>query len=112
VSSLNLCDLDDNDLVIPTLVSALVDAFKLARNRFPESITVTADQANKFFFANNEVMSNFKGIPIIIASDADKKGTQISTINAIIKGMHTGRVHDIVDVYQKLESMKEEITRE
>jgi hypothetical protein len=110
MSSLNLCNVDDADLAYPTLPSALIDAFKLARGRFPESVIVTEEQAKKFFFANNEIMSNFKGIPLQLEARGNDRAVTLSTINGLLSAMHIARVKEATEVYSMLETMKSKLT--
>jgi hypothetical protein len=110
MSSINLCDIDDNDLSTPLLASALIDSFKAARARFPESIIVTEAQAKKFFFANNEVMSNFKGIPLQLDQKGSDRAAILNTITGVLSGMHIARVKDVAEVYSMLETMKLKFT--
>jgi hypothetical protein len=105
MSKLNLTDLEDKDLV-PSVISGLLDAFKTQVGQFPMAIVVTSKQATDHFIANNEVMPNFRGIPLEAEKKADETTTVIKTVNGIMAGMHAGRVADVRDVYSMLEAMK------
>jgi hypothetical protein len=106
MSKLNLTEVEDKDLV-PNVISALVDGFRTQTQRFPEALIITAAQAKAHFLANNEPMTNFRGIPLELEKLADEKTTIIKTISGILNGMHIKRVKEVADVYAMLEDMKE-----
>jgi len=111
MSKLNLTDLEDKDLV-PNVISALLDAFKGQSGQFPMAIVVTRKQAVDHFIANNEVMSNFRGIALEPEKRADEASTVIKTISGIMAGMHAARLGEVRDVYSMLETMKVKYEKE
>ena len=110
-SSLNLTDIDETDMGKPVLLGQLLDTFVAATNHYPESIIITEDQAKRYFFANNEIMPDFRGIPLKVWQNTQEIPTVVRTIDSILKGMHSRRVKDVADVYENLESMKERVSR-
>lgn len=106
MSKFVITGLEDKDLSGNTVLSALVDVYHEKTNQFPAAIVMSVAQAKKFFFANNEIMSNFRGIPIEIEKQADERATIVKTINGIMAGMHINRSKDVADVYSLLENMK------
>jgi len=111
VSKLNLTDLDDKDLA-PNIISGLLEGFKTHTGQFPIAIVVTRKQAVDHFIANNEVMTNFRGIPLEPEKKADEASTVIKTISGIMAGMHAARLGEVRDVYSMLETMKVKYEKE
>lgn len=106
MTKLNITEFDDRDLADSTILSALVDCYHQKSNQLPSALVVTISQAKRYFFANNEVMSNYRGIPIELEKRADETATVIKTINGIMAGMHINRAQSVADVYSQLENMK------
>jgi hypothetical protein len=105
MSKLNLTELEGKDMV-PNVISAITEAFRLQTGRLPDALVITTQQARDYFIANGEPMTNFKGIPLEPEKRADETATVIKTINGIMAGMHVARSAEVRDVYQMLESMK------
>lgn len=105
MSKLDLTSFSDADLYEPFL-SELTEFYRQKKNQFPEAIILSEGQAKKFFFANNELMTNYKGIPIELEKKTDERATVIKTIGGILSGMHKSNVKEVYEVYKLLEEMK------
>jgi hypothetical protein len=108
MSKIDLTAVDDIHMT-DKLLSAWLEVFRQATGKFPDAILVTLDQAKKFFLNANEIMTNYKGVPLELQKNADQTSTVIMTIDGILKGMHQTAVTDAASVYRLLENMKEKI---
>lgn len=110
MSKLDLTTFEDTHMT-DKLVSGLVEIFRQATGKFPESLKITEEQGKKFFLNANEIADNFKGIPLEIEREADHAGVVLKTIDNILKIMHTTAVKDVAEVYRALEQFKEKVGR-
>jgi len=108
MSKLNITEFLDKD-VIPQVMSPLVDEWQKLTGELPSAIVLTEDQWDKFFFAANERVNNFRGIPLETPTETDRKTMVIKTIDSILAGMHTAALNQISEVYRMLEAMKAKI---
>lgn len=107
MSLFDITRFDDQDVMEP-LLGSLIQLYRDKTNKFPEALVVTEEQAKKFFYANGEVMNNYKGIPVTIdVVDATHDNTiATKTLNTILSNMHKNKVRDVADVYSALEELK------
>lgn len=108
MSKIDLTSIDDIHLT-DKLLGIWLEVFRQAAGKFPEAILITLEQAKKFFLSANEIMTNYKGVPLEIQKNADQTSTITMTIDGILRGMHQTAVSDVAGVYRLLENMKDKI---
>ena len=105
MSKIDLSSIDEVHMT-DSLLSQWLEIFRRTTGKFPDAIIVTLDQAKKFFLNANEIMTDYKGVPLEIQKNADERATVIKTINAVMTGMHNTASRDVSEVYRLLEGMK------
>lgn len=108
MSKIDLTSIDDIHMT-DKLLGIWLESFRQTTGKFPDAILITVEQAKKFFLNANEIMTNYKGVPLELQKNADQVGTVLMTIDGILKGMHTTTVKDAAEVYRLLENMKDKI---
>lgn len=109
MSSIDMTSVGDEHMT-DKLLSGWLELFRQTTGKFPDAIIITLEQGKKWFLNANEIMSNYKGVPLEIQQKADQTDMIVRTINAVLTGMHTTAVKDTAEVYRLLENMKEKIT--